>query len=282
MPRETPLSNNFVLDTAARPDTDHFTLTARMHEKQQEYADGPPSLADEESRGPPLKPGFDLLDAAAESLDHMAAGIDTTGDALCFLMYELSLPRSLHIQARLRRELRENTDVAFDRLPFLDAVVTEGLRCFPAIPMSLPRLVPSARWGTKSTNSVQRGQDGRVIDGFFVPTGTVVSSQAYSVHRMDESVFPDPDAFNPDRWLVSDGDADRRRNFFAFASGGRGCIGKHLALVEMKLLLRDVYARFATTPEVSMTPAAMIMSDQLISSRPLGQKCLLHFVPVEA
>nr|UYD62325.1 cytochrome P450 [Leptographium qinlingense (nom. inval.)] len=294
-PRDTPLSNNFVLDTSARTDTAAFTLTARMHEKQQPYENGPPSLADAESRGYPQKPGFDLLDAAAESLDHMAAGIDTTGDGLCFLMYELSLPRSRHFQERLRRELRDNKDgdnAAFDRLPFLDAVVMEGLRCFPAIPMSLPRLVPSAHWGSSraaatagsaSASGAGPGQgcDGRVIDGYFVPTGTVVSSQAYSVHRMDASVFPDPDTFNPDRWLAPDGDAERRRNFFAFASGGRGCIGKHLALVEMKLLLRDVYTRFATTPDAATTPEAMIMADQLISARPLGQSCLLHFTPVD-
>ncbi len=53
-----------------------------------------------------------------------------------------------------------------------------------------------------------------------------------------------------------------------------------LALVEMKILLRDVYSRFATAPEISMTPESMVMSDQLISSRPLGQRCLLQFVPL--
>ncbi|KIH94129.1 serine/threonineeeee-protein kinase [Sporothrix brasiliensis 5110] len=278
-PRETPLADDFVLETAAKTDAAHFTLLARMHEKQQPNAQG---STDEEAR---LAAGsFDALDTAAESLDHMAAGIDTTGDALCFLMWELSTPRSLHFQERLRRELVENEAkgadaLPFDRLPFLDAVIMEGLRCFPAIPMSLPRVVPGQTWGRSAARGEQQA-DGRVIDGFFLPAGTVVSSQAYSVHRMDAAVFPDPDAFNPDRWLVSDGDADRKRSFFAFASGGRGCIGKHLALVEMKILMRGIYSRFATAPETSMTPEAMEMSDQLISSRPLAQRCLLQFVPL--
>lgn len=48
----------------------------------------------------------------------------------------------------------------------------------------------------------------------------------------------------------------------------------------MKILMRDIYSRFATAPEISMTPESMEMSDQLISSRPLGQKCLLQFVPL--
>ena len=193
-----------------------------MHEKQQPYP------ADTESGMPG---GFDALDAAAESLDHMAAGIDTTGDALCFLMWELSMPRSLHFQEKLRRELLENADkgteaLPFDRLPFLDAVIMDGLRCFPAIPMSLPRVVPDQHWGRTAKVNQQHHGNGRIIDGFFLPAGTVVSSQAYSVHRMDTTIFPDPDTFNPDRWLALDGDADRKRSFFAFASGGRGCIGK--------------------------------------------------------
>ncbi|GJC86776.1 hypothetical protein ColLi_09614 [Colletotrichum liriopes] len=53
-----------------------------------------------------------------------------------------------------------------------------------------------------------------------------------------------------------------------------------LALAEMKTLLADIYSRYTTLPETSMTTESMAMSDQLISSRPLGQRCLLQFVPV--
>ena len=189
-PRETPLADSFVLETAAKTDAARFSLLSRMHEKSQD---------------------LEQLDMAAESLDHMAAGIDTTGDALCFLMWELSQPRSLRFQRRLQAELRSNPDAHIDKLSFLDAVVLEGLRCFPAIPMSLPRYVPSG---------------GRSIDGFFIPERTIVSCQAYSLHRVDEDVFPEPDLFNPHRWLEKEGDSERRRLFFAFANGGRGCIGK--------------------------------------------------------
>lgn len=157
---------------------------------------------------------MDHMDMAAECLDHMAAGIDTTGDGLCFLMWELSQTRSFHVQRRLQEELTANPDVAFDKLPYLNAVVLEGLRCFPAIPMSLPRYVP-------------RG--GRTIDGFFIPEHTIVSSQAYSTHRIDQSVFPNPDLFSPERWFEQKGEVDRKRLFFAFASGGRGCVGKQYA-----------------------------------------------------
>jgi cytochrome P450 len=187
-PRETPLADDFVLGSSAAADPAPFTLLDRLNGQKLEH-----------------------LGIAAECLDHMAAGIDTTGDGLCFLMWELSLPSSARHQERLRQELLANTRTAFDKLPFLDAIVMESLRCFPPIPMSLPRYVP-------------RG--GRNIDGFFLPEGAIVSSQAYSVHRIDETVFPDPGTFRPERWLEQEGDAERRRLFFAFANGGRGCIGK--------------------------------------------------------
>ncbi|RYP22980.1 hypothetical protein DL767_008938 [Monosporascus sp. MG133] len=245
-PRETPLADDFVISTSGKAGAAQFTLLNRMQDKAH---------------------GLDHVDIAAECADHMTAGIDTTGDALCFLMWEISQPRSFHVQRRLQEELRRSAGLPFDKLPYLDAVVNEGLRCFPAIPMSLPRYVPAG---------------GRTIDGYFLPEKTIVSCQAYSTHRIDESVFPQPDLFNPERWLEEKGELDRKRLFFAFASGGRGCIGKHLALAEMKTLLRDVYSRFTTIPDQSMTEGDMQMSDLLISSQPKGKKCYMRLVPLDA
>lgn len=50
----------------------------------------------------------------------------------------------------------------------------------------------------------------------------------------------------------------------------------------MKMLLQAVYSRFTTLPDDTMTSEDMEMSDQLISSRPRGQKCLLRFVPLNS
>jgi hypothetical protein len=53
-----------------------------------------------------------------------------------------------------------------------------------------------------------------------------------------------------------------------------------LALVEMKMLLREVYSRYRTTVADDMT-ASMKLDDQIISSRPKGQSCKLVFTAVE-
>ncbi|KAB8235121.1 cytochrome P450 [Aspergillus alliaceus] len=201
------------------------------------------------------------IQMAAECMDHMAAGIDTTGDGLCFLMYQLSLPAYQHVQQRLHLELVHNPTAKLDELIFLDAVVKEGLRLFPPIPMSLPRYVPDG---------------GRNISGYDIPAATIVSCQAFSVHRINDLVFPRPNDFAPERWLAEEGLHERNRLFFSFASGGRGCIGKNLALVEMKTLLREIYSRFATKVAAEME-GDMSIDDQIISSRPKDQTCLLTF-----
>lgn len=88
--------------------------------------------------------------------------------------------------------------------------------------MSLPRYVPSG---------------GRTVDGYFIPEKTIVSSQAFSTHRINQDVFPEPNAFNPDRWLDATGDKERKQLFFAFASGGRGCVGKQYVTTNILLIL---------------------------------------------
>ncbi|KAF9883261.1 hypothetical protein FE257_003817 [Aspergillus nanangensis] len=241
LPRRSPMTDDYVHTMANQQSPDQHSLITR--------------LVREES---PL----DRMQAAAECKDHMAAGIDTTGDGLCFLMWELSQERSMYFQDRLHQELRDTSpETPLDQMPYLDAVIKEGLRLFPPIPMSFPRYVP---------------QGGRTIDGHFVPQGTIVSCQPYSVHRLHEDVFPDPERFNPDRWMEEKGLAERNRLFFAFATGGRGCTGRNLAMIEMKILLQAVYSRFQTMVAPDMQ-GCMDIDDQIISSRPKDQTCKLIF-----
>ncbi|EPQ55074.1 cytochrome P450 [Gloeophyllum trabeum ATCC 11539] len=202
-----------------------------------------------------------ILEMASECMDHLVAGIDTTGDGLCFLLWQLSRPESGAIQDKLRAELLRNPATPVDELPYLEAVVKEGLRCYSPIPMSLPRRVPDG---------------GRVLEGYFLPAWTTVSCQAFTLHQLDTEVFPRPGEFIPERWLEQDRREERNKLFFAFASGGRGCIGRNLALMEMKILLKEVYCTYRTTLSPDMT-ASMEISDQIIASRPKDQVCLLQF-----
>ncbi|EXJ77581.1 hypothetical protein A1O3_09808 [Capronia epimyces CBS 606.96] len=245
-PKLSPLSNEYVLKTSAAKDPSAHSLLSKL----QSHAKATPSM-------PPYG-------VPAECKDHLAAGVDTTGDTLCFLMYQLSLPTpaSTRVQSLLHQELVQNPTVPFDQLPYLDAVVKEGLRCFPPIPMSLPRFVPDG---------------GSTIEGYWVPGGTIVSCQAWTLHK-DPNVFPQPLEFIPERWLDEDKEAvtERNRWSFAFSVGGRGCLGRHLAIAEMKTLLREVYSQCRTTLSPHMT-GDMQMEDQIIATRPKDQTCKLVF-----
>ncbi|RDW79808.1 hypothetical protein BP6252_04446 [Coleophoma cylindrospora] len=243
-PKRSPDSNDYVLKTNEQSDLGECTL---LHKLQAS------------------KDFFQKTEMAAECMDHMAAGIDTTGDGLCLLMHQMSLPESQYVQKKLFEEFNQEPDKPLDELPYLDAVVKEGLRCFPPIPMSQPRYVPSG---------------GRTIDGYFVPMGTIVSCQAWTVHRLNEAVYPNGEKFIPERWLEEKGSLERNRLYFAFSSGGRGCTGKHLAIAEMKVLLKEVYSRFTTTVADDMV-GSMELSDQVISSRPLDQTCKLVFTEIK-
>ncbi|TBU21998.1 cytochrome P450 [Dichomitus squalens] len=208
-------------------------------------------------------PGRPMLLSVSECMDHIIAGIDTTSDALCFLMHHLSLPipASRRVQEKLHEELVRNPGNSVDDLPYLDAVIKEGLRLLSPVTMSFPRVVPDG---------------GRAVDNVQLPGGTIVSCQPYTLHRFDTEVFPDPDEFLPERWLAANGAVERNQLFFTFGAGGRGCIGRHLALLEMKLLVRDVYSTYRTRVAPDMT-ASMEPDDQVISTRPKDQKCLILF-----
>jgi cytochrome P450 len=188
--KSSPLSKSYVLKQSNQESPHEVSLIHKLQSKSANLS---------------------TLEMAAECMDHMAAGIDTTGDGLCFFMYELSLPRSQKIQETLRQEILQHPNAKINDLPYLDAVIKEGLRLFAPIPMSLPRYVP---------------ENGKVISGYKCAAGSIVSCQAYSLHLLNPDVFPNAESFEPERWLQKEGDADRNRLLFAFSAGGRGCIGR--------------------------------------------------------
>lgn len=176
----------------------------------------------------------------AESLVFMNAGSDTTAAGLSStLYYLLSNPTCI---SKLRAEVDSRIALSDDRdivpyelvrdLPYLRACIDEALRLRPPIPYPLQRLVVSP--------------EGAVIAGHFVKQGTVVAVAPYSIHRT-ESLFPDPDAYNPDRWINQD-DPEQIQNLKAynivFSQGPRQCLGRHIAIVELQIIISSLTRRY--------------------------------------
>ncbi|KAI0160451.1 cytochrome P450 [Xylariaceae sp. FL1272] len=184
---------------------------------------------------------LDGLDIASEAADHFLAGIDTTSDTIMFAIWALSRPEHRKYQDKLIREVDSMPEDAYnadgnptveaaDRLTCLDAVIKETLRLFAPLPASEPRSLP------KDT----------IIDGHIIPAGTTVAMSPYTLHRNPE-VFPEPLKFKPERWLGECGDLiEMKKCFWAFSSGGRMCIGIHLAMAEMTALLSAIYRNYTT------------------------------------
>jgi hypothetical protein len=184
--------------------------------------------------------GLDDFDIASECADHFLAGIDTTSDTLMFLIWAISLPENRKYQQRIVEEAKSITSLngagnptveAGDRLPYLDAVIKEILRLYAPLPASELRSAPVPT----------------EIDGYLIPAGTTVSMSPYSLHR-NPAIFSDPLKWDPDRWLVNDSEelAQMKKWFWAFSSGGRMCIGIHLAMAEMVALVPAIYRKYET------------------------------------
>lgn len=138
------------------------------------------------------------LRAASELMDNMVAGTETTGWTLTYLLYELS--KHANLQSALRTELLSvDSPILFslgtyeiphprslDSLPLLEAVILETLRVHPAVPGPQPRVTP---------------RSGISLGGYTnIPQGIRISAQAYSLHR-NETVFPEPESWKPERWI---------------------------------------------------------------------------------
>ncbi|TVY57168.1 Cytochrome P450 monooxygenase aflV [Lachnellula cervina] len=188
---------------------------------------------------------LDDLDIASECADHLLAGIDTTSDTTMFLIWALSLPENIKFQQKLIDEISQLEESAMvqggfpsvtaaDKLPFLEAVIKETLRLYTPLPASEPRSLPIDC----------------TVAGFLVPARTVVSMAPFSLHR-NPKVFPDPLKFDPERWIRDTSDlTEMKRWWWAFSSGGRMCIGMHLAMAEMTTLVAAVYKNYSTKIQV--------------------------------
>ncbi|KAI1809550.1 cytochrome P450 family protein [Poronia punctata] len=151
------------------------------------------------------------------------AGSDTTSATLRAVF--LSLLKAPRTMAKLRHELEScrSIDRTGGRFSFeeaeschyLQAVIYEAMRLYPAVPGNLERNVPS---------------EGMTICGKFVPGGTVVGSSAWVIHQMQEVWGDDAAEFRPERWLDNDRVGELRRFFFGFGGGTRTCIGRSQCL----------------------------------------------------
>ncbi|KAI1170436.1 trichodiene oxygenase [Nemania sp. FL0916] len=136
------------------------------------------------------------------------AGYETTAGALRTALYHVYDKKP--ILERLRAELAiiDTRDLkALEQLPYLKAVLMEGLRISPALGTRLSRIAP----------------DRDLMYGpWRIPAGTPVGMTLVILHS-DENIYPEPRSFNPERWLGLDGGP---KSFAPFLKGTRACLDR--------------------------------------------------------
>ncbi|PCH44271.1 cytochrome P450 monooxygenase [Wolfiporia cocos MD-104 SS10] len=187
-----------------------------------------------DENGKPMSPE----ELSAEAFVLIIAGADTTANTSCATTYYLA--RDQRVQAKLQAELDEALKSidsavapydAVKNLPYLDAVINEGLRLHATIGAGLPRVVP---------------EGGLTVLGHTFKEGTWVSVPVYHLHR-DESIWGEnASEFYPERWIEASGDRKKAMldAFAPFSMGPRSCIGRNLALMQLHIVLSTLFHRF--------------------------------------
>ncbi|KAM5541771.1 hypothetical protein V8D89_004500 [Ganoderma adspersum] len=177
----------------------------------------------------PTSADEELVKAAAASL--YSGGADTTPSSMTAFILAMTLHPA--IQARAKAELdalfgasssgqqqwtRLPTFADRTRLPYVNALVFEVLRWNPAVPLGL----------------AHRGTRDDVYRGYFIPQGTVVWANIWSMLH-DPAVFPEPERFMPERYLNEDGtlrELERHEDpsIIGFGFGRRICPGMFFAM----------------------------------------------------
>ncbi|XP_044248933.1 probable cytochrome P450 28a5 [Drosophila takahashii] len=173
----------------------------------------------------------------AYSMTFLLDGFETTSTVLAHML--LNLGRNGRAQELLRQEINahlENGLINFEKLndlPYLDACLQETIRLFP----------PGFTSNKLCTESIDiPNKDG---PNFVVEKGTTVVIPHYSF-MVDEDFFPDPQSFQPERFMEPDAAKTFRERgvYMGFGDGPRVCIGMRFATTQIKAAIVELISKF--------------------------------------
>jgi cytochrome P450 len=180
-----------------------------------------------------------------EVVTTLVAGHETTGNALTWTLYLLAQYPDCHrkLCAEIEAAVGSGpvTVESLAKLPYLLMICNESLRLYPP--------------GYYSERVVKQDD---VIDGYKIRAGSKVVISSYVVHR-HERYWPNPMAFDPERWLPAVAAKRPRYAYLPFGAGARQCTGLQFALQEMMLAIGLLAQRYQFSlvdhfviPEASM------------------------------
>ncbi|XP_022239479.1 cytochrome P450 4c3-like [Limulus polyphemus] len=181
-------------------------------------------------------PSLSLEDIREEVDTFMFEGHDTTAMGISWTLYLIGLDRT--IQQKIQYEIdsifgddkkRPVTIEDIKKMKYLDCALKEGLRLFPSVPF-IGRML----------------KEDIVVNGHTIPQGTTCFIFTFMLHRNPE-VFPNPEVFDPDRFLPENVAGRHPYAYIPFSAGPRNCIGQKFAMMEQKVLIANILRNFNLT-----------------------------------
>jgi len=174
--------------------------------------------------------GFSDREIRDQAMTLMFAGHDTSTSTLTFMLHELArhpeVMRRLHEeQDRVLGGASPTPQQLEKEMPYLEMVLDEVLRLYP----------PAWIGPRRATAEYQFG-------GYTVPRDAYVNYCSWASHRLPE-VFPEPEAFIPERFTRERKAALPRGAYVPFGGGSRICIGKRFGQTEVKLVATKLLQR---------------------------------------
>ncbi|AIA05970.1 MULTISPECIES: cytochrome P450 [Streptomyces] len=204
-----------------------------------------------EARDPESDEPLTEQEVRNEALLLFMAGHETTAMGLTFGLHQIG--RHGDVQKAIAAEIDAHhaaggtgAEYAQNRDTLGRAALNEGLRLFPSVHM---------------TERV--ANEDLELNGYHVPKGTSVFLVPWVTHRHPE-FWPDPERFDPDRFVGKQADRPRYA-YFPFGGGPRVCIGEHFALLASSILMEALLRKYQITShdeQISMKVLNSIRPDR--------------------
>ncbi|KAL6720637.1 hypothetical protein ACLMJK_002562 [Lecanora helva] len=183
----------------------------------------------------------------------VVAGSDTTAPSLTNLLYLLACnPNEVEkIQTELEG-IDPQDSKAVAALCHLNGAINESMRLLPAVLTFVTRVSPP---------------EGLEVEGTWIPGDVKIAAPRYTIGRL-ESAWEDPHAFCPERWYSRQEMIKDKRAFAPFGLGKTACVGKNLALTEIRMVIASLLSAFDIKfpPGESGQAVERDMKDQLTAN----------------
>ena len=170
----------------------------------------------------------------AQGMVFLLAGFETTANTLGSLIYHVATHPE--VQERIVEEITDNigsddiTHENISTLEYLEACIMETLRVNP----------PAIEHVRTCVNDC-------VVNGIKIKKGVRIQMPIYPAHY-DPEFFPEPEKYQPERFLKENADNIVPYTWRPFGAGNRVCIGQRFAMMEMKIFLAKFISKFKVIP----------------------------------